>query len=95
MKAIVQIVGAQIACEQGCQDGWREAAEWAAGQLGGMFGDAVQVDYYDLFDPACPALPADARLPVIFVNGEAIINGGKIHLPRIRAKLRALGLEEL
>jgi hypothetical protein len=32
----------------------------------------VRVDYVDLFDAACPALPPDAQLPVVLVNGEAI-----------------------
>ena len=43
-KALVQIIGAPIACSGGVKDTWREIAAWAAGQLHEMFGDAVEVE---------------------------------------------------
>ncbi len=91
-RAVVQIIGAPVACAEGVQETWRNLATWAAGQLAGRFGDKVQVEYFDLFDPACPALPAGAQLPLIFVNGEVLSSGGKISVPAIRKRLEALGL---
>src|SRR5689334_7705393 len=88
---VVQIVGAPVACTTGVKDTWREIAGWAAGQLRQHFGDAVEVRYYDLFDPACPALPMDAQLPLVLINGEVLSSGGKIAIPAIRRRVEALG----
>ena len=55
--AKVQIIGAPIACQEGYQDAWRDAAEWAAGQLAARFGESVHVKYFDLFDADCPTFP--------------------------------------
>ena len=89
---VVQIVGAPVACAAGVKDTWREIAAWAAGQLRGYFGDAVRVDYYDLFDPACPALPPGAQLPLVLVKDELLSSGGKIVIPAIRRRVEALGI---
>jgi hypothetical protein len=89
---VVQIVGAPVACTEGVKDTWREIAAWAAGQLRQHFGDAVRVDYYDLFDPGCPALPIGAQLPLVLVNGEVLSRGGKIAIPAIRRRVEALGV---
>ncbi len=89
---VIQIVGAPVACAEAVKDSWREVAAWAANQLHARFGDAVRVDYFDLFDPACPTLPADAQLPLILVNGEILSSGGKISVPAIRKRLESLGL---
>ncbi len=88
----VRIVGAPVACESGINETWREVADWAAGQLRARYGESVQVQYYDLFDPACPALPADAQLPVVFVGDTMISSGGKISIPRIRKIIEELGV---
>ena len=32
-QAVVQIIGAPIACTEGYKDAWRETAQWAADQL--------------------------------------------------------------
>lgn len=90
--ALVQIVGTPVACSEGYKDAWRQTADWAAGQLQSQFGAAVKVVYYDLFEPACPPLPADAQLPVVLVNGEVLINGGKISIPLIQKRLVQLGV---
>lgn len=87
---LVQIVGAPIACDEGIKDSWRDTANWAARQLRQRFGDAVRVEYYDLFDPNCPSLPTDAQLPVVLINSEVVINGGKISMPVIRKRLETL-----
>lgn len=87
----VQIIAVPVACSEGYKDTWREVAEWAGGQLQARFGDAVQTDYYDLFDPGCPAIPADSRLPVVLVDGQLLSSGGKISVPAIRKKLDEFG----
>jgi len=86
----VQIIGAPIACTEGVKDGWRDTANWAAKQLQQRFGDAVRVEYYDLFDPKCPSLPSDAKLPLVLVEGVVISNGGKFSMPAIRKYLETL-----
>ncbi len=90
MSAIVQIIAAPIACKDGIKDSWRETAEWAARQLYSRYGDAVRVEYFDLVDPGCPALPEGAQLPVVLVNGRIVSSGGKISIPVIRKYLEGL-----
>lgn len=90
MTAIVQIIGAPIACEGGVKDSWRETAEWAARQIEALYGDAVCVEYFDLFDPNCPLLPERAQLPLILVNKRVVSSGGKISMPIIRESLKEL-----
>ena len=89
-RVLVQIVGAPIACADGVKDTWRDVAAWAAGQLTARFGDAVQVDYYDLFDPGTPPVPPGARLPVVLVGGEVVSEGGKIAVPAIRKRIETV-----
>ncbi|NUQ83184.1 MAG: hypothetical protein HUU11_00605 [Anaerolineales bacterium] len=84
---LVQIIGAPIACAEGVKDTWRDVAHWAAGQLKARFGDDVEVKYFDLFDADCPSMPAGAQLPLVMVNGEVTVNGGKISVPAIRRKI--------
>lgn len=88
---VVQIVGAPVACAEGVKNSWRDVATWTAGQLHARFGDAVRVEYYDLFDPACPVLPLDAQLPLVLINGEVLTSGGKISVPAIRKRLELFG----
>jgi hypothetical protein len=88
----VQIIGTRVACTTGFKDSWRDVAAWAANQLSVRFGDQVRVEYFDLFDPACPPLPPGAQLPVVMVAGEVLSSGGKVAMPLIRRRLEALGL---
>ena len=90
--ALVQIVGAPVACSTGVRETWREIAGWAAGQMYARFGEQVRVEYFDLFDPDCPLLPPEAQLPLVLVNREVLSSGGKISVPAIRRRLEALGL---
>jgi disulfide oxidoreductase YuzD len=90
--AVVQIVGTSVACASGVQERWRDVATWVGAQLRTRFGEAVQVEYYDLFDPQGPALPDDAQLPLVLVNGSAVSSGGKVSVPVIRRQLEALGV---
>jgi disulfide oxidoreductase YuzD len=83
----VRIIGAQVACQEGVMDSWREVAAWVQGQLDARFGEAVQVRYYDLFDADCPSMPAGAKLPLVMVEREVISSGGKISVPAIRRKV--------
>lgn len=87
---LVQIVGAPIACKEGVNDSWREVSAWAAGQLRTYFGETVQVKYYDLFDADCPSVPNGSQLPLVLVDNEAVISGGKISIPVIRNKISAI-----
>ena len=86
----VQIVGAPIACEGGVKDSWRDTAQWAEGQLKNRFGEAVQVKYFDLFDADCPPMPANAQLPLVYVEDEVVISGGKISIPLIRGRVEEM-----
>jgi len=79
----VEIIAAPIACRDGIKDSWREVAEWLAGQIKARYGDLAQVNYFDLFDPNCPAFPSGAQLPIVKVEGRVISYGGKISLPLI------------
>jgi hypothetical protein len=92
MTARVQIIGAKIACKEGPKDSWRETAGWAAKQLASRYGDAVCVEYFDLFDPGCPTLPEGAQLPLVLVNNRVVSSGGKISMPIIRKRLDDLGV---
>ena len=89
----IQIIGAPVACAQGVNDTWREVAGWAESQLTQRFGDAVQVRYFDLLDPDCPAIPPNAQLPLVFIETEVVISGGKISVPLLRRRLEELGLD--
>jgi hypothetical protein len=86
----VQIIGAPIACEGGVKDSWRDTAKWAEGQLTARFGEAVRVKYFDLFDADRPPMPANAQLPVVYVEDEVVINGGKISIPIIRCRVEEM-----
>jgi hypothetical protein len=94
-RVLVQIVGAPIACKGGVKDSWREVSAWAAGQLKRYFGDEVQVKYYDLFDAECPPVPTGSQLPLVFVDNEAVISGGKISIPIIRNQINAILEKEI
>ena len=87
---LVQIIGAPIACKEGVKDSWRDVAKWAAGQLKGHFGEAVDIHYFDLFDADCPLMPAGAQLPLVIVAGEVVSSGGKISVPVLRRKIESI-----
>ena len=90
--ALVQIIGAPIACAEGVKDTWRDVAKHAADQLTARFGDSVRVQYFDLFSPDCPTLPAGAQLPLVIIEGEVLSSGGKISVPAIRKRIEDLGV---
>lgn len=90
VPVVVQIIGAPIACTDGVKDSWREVADWAAGQLKARYGEHVQVQYFDLFDPGCPPVPPGSQLPLVLVNGEVLSSGGKISIPAIRKRIEAV-----
>ncbi len=89
-SVLIQIVGVPVACADGVKESWRDLARWAAGRLRNRFADAVQVEYYDLFDPTCPSLPPDAQLPLVLVNGDVLSSGGKLSMPDIRRRVEAI-----
>jgi len=89
----IQIVGAPVACTEGVKDSWREVSDWAAQQLNARFGEAVRVEYYDLFDTDCPSLPNHVQLPLVLIDGQILSSGGKLPLPAIRRRIEALTAE--
>ena len=89
-KIYIQIISAPIACKEGVKDTWRETATWVSGQLRQRFGEAVHVQYFDLFDPTCPSIPSDAQLPLVLVAGEVLSSGGKISVPALRRKIETI-----
>jgi hypothetical protein len=89
---LVHIIGAPAACAEGVKDTWRDVAKHAADQLIARFGDSVRVQYFDLFSPDCPTLPAGAQLPLVLIEGEVLSSGGKISVPAIRRRIEALGV---
>lgn len=91
-KALVQIIGAPVACADGVKDSWREIAQWAARKLTARFGDLVSVEYFDLFEPDHPSLPEGAQLPLVLINGRVVSNGGKISVPAIRRHIEEMGV---
>jgi hypothetical protein len=48
------------------------------------------VKYYDLFDADCPSVLTGSQLPLVLVDNEAVISGGKIAIPIIRGKINAI-----
>lgn len=88
---LVEIIGAPVACKEGVKETWREVADWAAEKLRARFGDKVRVQYFDLFDPQCPAIPPEGQLPVVLIDGMVISCGGKISIPLIRKKIEESG----
>jgi len=91
-KVLIQITASLIACSQGMRDDWRDLSEWLRSKMTVLYGDQVEVKYYDIFDPDCPSLPPDAKLPVVRINEEILSMGGKISMTLIRKKIESLGI---
>ncbi len=72
MTAKIEIIGTPVACAEGVKETWRELAQWAGAQLHRRYGPAVDLVYYDLFDPDCPPLPQGAQLPLVLIDGEVL-----------------------
>lgn len=89
----IQIVGAPVACAEGVKETWRDMGRYIATRLRERYGTMIEVIYHDLFDPACPPLPADAQLPLVLVDGVILTSGGKLSMPAIRRHLESLGVE--
>ncbi len=81
-----------MACAEGVKDTWREVAAWTARQLAARFGDAVQVQFVDLFDGDCSSLPPGPQLPLVLINDEVLSSSGKVSIPAVRQRLEALGI---
>jgi len=88
----VTIVGAPVACGTEIKDTWRELATWMTGELRRRYGDAVDVEYHDLFDPDSPSLPAGTQLPLVLLDGRVVSSGGKLSMPVIRKALEEIGV---
>jgi len=91
-KVLIQITASLIACSQGMRDDWRDLSEWLRSKMTVLYGDQVEVKYFDIFDPDCPSLPPGAKLPVVRINEEILSMGGKISMTLIRKKIESLGI---
>ncbi|NMC12473.1 MAG: hypothetical protein GYA34_06260 [Chloroflexi bacterium] len=94
VKARIEIIGSLIACSEGVRDDWREISKWLGEKLRAQYGDLVEVAYYDLFDDPKPALPENAKLPIVMVNRKILSQGGKISIPAIKAELMNCGIKQ-
>jgi hypothetical protein len=92
-KVLIHITGTLIACSEGMRDDWRDLAIWLTSKMTALYGDQVAVKYYDIFDPDCPSLPPNAKLPVVKINKERLSMGGKISMTLIRKKIETLGIK--
>jgi len=96
-RMVVRIFGVPIACSKGITDAWRQIAERAKTQLTARFGDAVSVEYYDLFSKDMDRFPGvtkkvqeGAQVPLVFVDADMVSSGGKVSIPAIARRLEAL-----
>jgi hypothetical protein len=96
-KLVVRIFGVPIACSRGITDAWRQVAERAKSQLAARFGDAVSVEYHDLFSPDMDLFPEvtakvaeGAQVPLVFLGAELLSSGGKVSIPAIARRIEAL-----
>ncbi len=94
-EAKIIIIGSLIACSEGMRDDWRDIANWLSDKLKIQYGSQVNVTYFDLFDSEVPALPADAKLPVIIINGSIFSMGEKISVMKIKKEIQSLGISPL
>ncbi len=89
----IQMIGAPIGvCGGGVEDAWRKAAQLVTRQLYHYFGDQVNIEYFDLLDPNCPALPPNSQLPLVLVDGRVLSSGGKLSTSALRRHLEGLGI---
>jgi hypothetical protein len=89
-KVQVTIIGAPMAgCEGQPYNPWRSLAGKAAMQLSKRCGEQVQVAYFDLFEPDCPAILASAQLPLVLMDGDVVTSGGKLSILVIRRRIEA------
>ncbi len=96
-RIAVRIFGVPIACSKGINDAWRQIADRARSQLAARFGDAVYVEYYDLFSPDMDCFPEvtakvqdGAQVPMVFVGADLLSSGGKVSIPAIVKRVEAL-----
>lgn len=88
----VTVVGAPVACGAEMKDTRWELSWWISRQLRVRYGDAVELDRRDLFDPGCPPISEGVKLPLVLVNEEVLSSGGKLSVPRIRQAVEDLGV---
>jgi len=86
----IQIVGTLVVCQKGLKDSWREAANFIKNGLEARFEGKVNIQYFDLFDKDCPAIPADAKIPVVLIQDKVFSNGEKLSMPRMRTYLETI-----
>ena len=99
MSLSVLVVG--VPSPAGCSPAqtWRTAAGTVRSRLAGRFGEAVSVEYAELFSPDMSRHPdieakvasGDALPPLVVIDGRLRFSGGKLNLSAIeRAVANAL-----
>ncbi len=83
------------ACDPGKT--WKAAADMVARRLRERYGDAVRVEFVEIFSPASfvyqdilERVGRGEQAPFVTVNDELIQTGGKLSEPAIRRKLNEL-----
>ena len=97
MTCRVLIVGVPSAATCPPEKTWRAAGDLVAQRLHARFGDAVAVEYVDLFSPAMGGHPdvemriaADGLVPPVVVVDRALLSaGGKLNVSAIERAVAA------
>ncbi len=95
-SAVVRIFALPLAaCDPGKT--WKAAAEMIARRLQERYGDAVRVEFVEIFSPPSflyhdilDRMGRGEQAPFVTVNDELIQTGGKLSEPAIRRKLDTL-----
>ncbi|GAK56672.1 hypothetical protein U27_03635 [Candidatus Vecturithrix granuli] len=95
-KVIVRIFALpMVACDPGKT--WKAAAEMMARRLKDRYGDAVQVEFVEIFAPESFQYPEilallqnDQAPPFVTLNGKLIQSGGKLSERAIRTVIEEL-----
>ncbi len=95
-QAVVRIFALPLAaCDPGKT--WKAAADMVARRLGDRYGDAVHVQFVEIFSPPSfqyqdilDRVGRGEQAPFVTVNDELIQTGGKLSEPVIRRKLDEL-----
>ncbi|MFN3331479.1 MAG: hypothetical protein ACK47M_03060 [Caldilinea sp.] len=87
----------------GGNDAFAKTAYFVLERLRNVFGDQVCGKYYNAGEPSLTEFPpalalirlGEAPLPLVFVDNDLVVMGGKISVPELRQRLTALGLSQV
>lgn len=86
----------------GGNDAFAKTAHFVLDRLHSIFGDQVCGKYYSAAEPSLTEFPpalalirlGEAPLPLVFVDNDLVVMGGKLSVPELRQRLTALGLSQ-